>query len=132
MRLPLPLPVLLLALPAAAQEAIGDGPITRAQVTAAVRRQFRAMDTDRNGTISRAEFDAYRARTGDGTPGDPFGHVGHKWFEKADANGDGRVTFAEAETRPDQLFDMADLNHDGVVSPSERQMASMLMGVKGR
>jgi len=132
MRLFLLLPALLLAAPIAAQEAPGDGPITRAQVTAAVRRQFRAMDANNNGVVTRAEFEAYRARTGEGTPGDPFGHVGHKWFEKADTNGDGRVTFAEAEARPDQLFDMADLNHDGVVSPSERQMASMLMGVKGR
>jgi Ca2+-binding EF-hand superfamily protein len=132
MRLLLLPALILVAAPAFAQEAIGDGPITRAQVDGAVRRQFRAMDADRNGTISRAEFEAYRARTGEGTPGDPFGHVGHHWFERADTNGDGKVTLAEAAARPNQLFNMADLNHDGVVSPSERQMASMLMGVKGR
>lgn len=120
-----------LATPALAQSPGGvpDGPIARAQVQAAVRRQFAAMDENRDGVVSSAEFQAYRARTANAPEGDPFGHVGGHWFERADSNGDGRVTLAEAAARPLQLFDMADLNHDGVVSTSERQMASMLMGL---
>jgi len=130
------LPFLLLPLAVAAAAPVGaqvpDGPITRAQVEAAARRQFNRMDANRDGAVTRAEFDAYRARTADAPAGDPFGHVGGHWFERADANNNGRVTLEEASARPLQLFDMADLNHDGTVDGSERRMAEMLMGVGKR
>ena len=119
-----------LVAPAIAQ--VPDGPITRTQVQAAVRRQFAQMDTNHDGTVTRAEFDAYRARTSRAATDDPFGHVGSHWFDRADASGNGRVTLAEAEQRPMQLFDIADLDHDGTISPQERRMAEMLMGYKGR
>ncbi len=131
-----PLPALLLALPlllaAPAWAQVPDGPITRAQVQAALRRRFAAMDANHDGAISPAEFQAFRARTAAAPAGDPFGHVGGHWFEHADADGNGRVTPAEAAARPMRLFDMADVNHDGVVSPTERQMATALMSLGGK
>lgn len=110
-----------------------DRPITRKEVVAGVKRQFIAMDANHDGVVSRAEFDAYRAQQQAGSPGTSgagiaaFGHIGSHWYDRADAQGDGRVTLAEAEARPLQLFDMADTNGDGVVSLDERKVAMMLM-----
>jgi Ca2+-binding EF-hand superfamily protein len=115
--------------PALAQspEALPDRPITRAEVIAGLKRQFAAMDANHDGTISRDEFEAYHARqAASGGDAGPFAHVGSHWFDKADANGDGRVTLSEAEARPLQLFDMADADHDGTVSLAERKIALMM------
>jgi hypothetical protein len=125
---------LLSLCPALAQDgaALGTRPISRTEVTAGVKRLFATMDTNHDGTISRQEFDAFRARQGANEGGgDVFGHVGSHWFERADANGDGKVTLAEAQVRPLQLFDMADANHDGVASVDEQKVAMMLMKLGG-
>lgn len=45
------------------------------------------------------------------------------WFARADANGDGRVTLAEARGAAMAMFDRVDLNRDGIVSPEERRAA---------
>jgi Ca2+-binding EF-hand superfamily protein len=53
-------------------------------------------------------------------------HRGHErwgahWFKKNDANGDGKVTLAEARARPLEHFDRVDTNKDGTLSPEERR-----------
>ena len=63
---------------------------------------------------------------------DAIAHIGGRWFERADANGDGRVTLDEALARPLQLFDLADIDRDGVVSVKERQVAMALMSLTGQ
>ena len=110
--------------------ALPDRPITRREVIAGVQRQFAAMDANHDGIVTRAEYD--RARTASAAPTSPFEHVGGHWFEHADAAGDGRVTLAEAEARPLQMFDMADTDHDGVVSLQEQKMAMMMMSLRGK
>lgn len=124
-----------IAAPALAQSAsdLPERPIRRAEVEQVVKRQFAALDANRDGVVTRAEFDAFRARqeAGKGAVEGPFGHVGGHWFDRADTKGDGRVTLAEAEARPLQLFDTADLNHDGVISLEERKVASMMMSLGG-
>jgi hypothetical protein len=114
-----------------------DRPITRAEVRTAIEQQFKAMDANHDGKISPAEFDAYREKQAAGeTPAalPAFAHVGSHWFEKADADGDGMVTPAEAAARPLKFSDMADSNQDGVISLKERQIALSMMslGKKGR
>jgi Ca2+-binding EF-hand superfamily protein len=118
-----------IASPVFAQSAIvlGERPITRAEVTSFVKKQFATMDTDHNGSISPAEFETYHAQQG-GKAEAGLGHIGGHWFEKADENGDGRVTIEEAEARPLQLFDLADINHDGTASVEEQSMAQLFMG----
>jgi len=108
-----------------------DRPIARNEVIAIVRKQFAAMDANHDGVVTMDEFQAYRARQVPGAGG-PFGHVGGHWFDHADSQGNGRVTLAEAEAHPLQLFDMADMNHDGVVSVQERKMAMMMSGLTGK
>jgi len=115
--------------PAVAQSLqLGQRPIRRAEVVAGVSAQFAEMDTNHDGAISPPEFEAYRAKEAtmpDGNAG--LTHVGSHWFDRADANGDGRVTLAEAQARPLQMFDMADSNHDGVASLDEQSLAAMMM-----
>ena len=113
-------------------------PITRSEVVADIKRQFAQMDANHDGTISRAEFEAYRERQNAGPQSAPgsaaaiFGHVGSHWFDHADTNQDGRVTLQEAVERPLHLFDMADANHDGVVSLQEQQIATMMLSLGGK
>lgn len=118
-------------------------------------RMFERLDGDKNGQISKSEWDAHRAAMqtkmeerretagtdgkrvekqvmtmehGDG--GKPMrmmrghgGGWGEKWFEKADANNDGRVTLAEAKAKPLEHFDKMDVNKDGSLSADERKAA---------
>lgn len=112
-----------------------DRPIARSEVVAVLDQQFRAMDSNRDGRISRGEFEAYLARERAGElPGklSAFAHVGGHWFDKADANGDGMVTRSEAAARPLKMFDLADVNHDGVISLEERKLASVMMSLRGK
>ena len=126
---------LLAAMPAHAQDAgLPDRPVHRAEIAEVVKQQFARLDSNRDGVIDRTEFEAYlakrdAARERGASFGDQgFARIGGKWFERSDQNGDGKVTRAEAEVRPLRLFDMADANHDGVVSVQERRLALLLAG----
>jgi Ca2+-binding EF-hand superfamily protein len=111
--------------------ALPDRPIARSEVIGVVKKQFAAMDANHDGIVTRAEFETYHAAQAPGAGG-PFGHVGGHWFDHADTKGDGRVTLAEAEAHPLQMFDMADTNHDGVVDLQERKLATMMMSLTGK
>ncbi|WP_404477061.1 EF-hand domain-containing protein [Novosphingobium sp. BL-52-GroH] len=121
------------AFPCGAQAVeLGQRPIKRTEVLAGVKAQFATMDRNHDGAIDDEEFEAYRARQAklpDGGAG--LYHIGSRWFEKSDADGDGRVTLAEAGTRPLQMFDLADANRDGIASVAEQKLAMMLKGLGG-
>jgi Ca2+-binding EF-hand superfamily protein len=113
-------------------------------------RLFDRLDSNRDGSISRAEFDARPAfRSGErgerqamrgerqGMRGEPHGErfahrgprggmmggLGGRGFEAMDLDHDGRVALAEANRAALQRFDRVDANHDGTISPDERQAA---------
>jgi hypothetical protein len=48
---------------------------------------------------------------------------GGAWFDRLDANHDGRISLDEAISVATSLFDRTDANHDGVITPEERQAA---------
>jgi Ca2+-binding EF-hand superfamily protein len=129
----LPLAFLIAAAPAIAQDlsALPDRPIARTEVVAAIKKQFAAMDADHDGVVTRAEFERFRAHQPRATGIAALTYVSSTWFEHVDADGDGRVTYAEASARPLRLFDLADVNRDGTVSPGERQAAQALMALTG-
>ena len=119
----------LATMPAFAQPVIrlGERPIVRAEVIAFVKKQFAEMDANHDRHISYAEFEDYRIRQGERSE-NGIGHIGRRWFEKSDADRDERVTLDEAIDRPLRMFDIADMNGDGVASVKEQSLAQMLKG----
>lgn len=111
---------------------------------------FAAMDSNKDGSISRAEFDAgHQGAKADGEGehgkmrgghhgrggkwgGERGGMMGGRMFERADANADGKVSLAEALTKPLARFDAADANKDGTLTPEERKAAREAMRAKWR
>lgn len=126
-----------------------DGGVTEAEIRAARRakgeammkahreREFAMLDANHDGSLSRQEFTAPPPPPGEAKgppppppPGGPGPHgrgmgpgfgmlMGGRAFEKADANQDGKVTLAEAQTAALAAFDKADTNHDGVLTQDE-------------
>jgi Ca2+-binding EF-hand superfamily protein len=149
----------------------GDGFVTKAEFDArrdAMRQKFEAkraehrdreftmLDTNHDGSLSKSEFmtppphghdgpggrDMPPGADPEGGPDDgPGGHghhwrghgmrgghmgmgmMGGKWFDRADASHDGKLTLAEASAGPLAMFDRVDTNHDGTISPEERKAA---------
>jgi hypothetical protein len=117
-------------------------------------RMFAMMDTDRNGEIGKAEFEAFHADHEHGGSGGPdrqerfagwgggqrhggmwMMHMRHqimadRMFDREDANHDGRVSLAEAEKAALDRFDRVDTNHDGVISDAERDAARQQMAAR--
>ena len=108
---------------------------------------FDRLDTNRDGSIRRSEFEAAPARhersiivrnhDGVGAPGAMrgmrmgMGLRGHM-FDMADANRDGRVTLQEATAAAYRHFDMADVNRDGRITPDERVQMRQRMRTERR
>jgi hypothetical protein len=105
--------------------------------------RFDRLDTNRDGNISRAEFEAaptrherrvvvHTDRNADGVADGPRAHgmramrmgmgmgLRGRMFDMADANRDGRVTLQEATAAAYRHFDTADANRDGQITPDER------------
>ena len=111
---------------------------------------FERLDSNRDNAISRAEWDAHAAQreqrvasrdhNGDGRPdrrgggrrGMHMAGFGGHMFEMADANKDGRVTPQEAQAAALRHFDMADANRDGQITPDERRQARERMRAQHR
>lgn len=127
----------LLAAPALAQTADHAahspkaGPQTRVELQQHIAQRFAALDTNKDGAVTKAEFDAHRAA------------MKQKWeqhkkerrdafFARADTNKDGKVTLAEMSARPLAMFDKADANKDGTVTPEERRAAWQNMRAQWR
>lgn len=119
----------------------------RAEHRAERREQhFAKLDSDKNGVLSKEEFAAPRERGGDEAKRGHHGgkHMGHRgwgrhgggmrmgeaWFDRADANKDGKISLAEASTGPLARFDKVDTNKDGAISTEERDAARAAMRAK--
>jgi Ca2+-binding EF-hand superfamily protein len=110
----------LVASPAFAQE-------TRASAIAKLDAEFKATDTDGNGTLSLAEVSARMGKMSAGTQQlDPVHakRVAGLWFQSADRNKDGKVTRDESRALMIAVFDRYDIDHDGKITPIERAKAA--------
>ena len=84
-------------------------------------QMFKQVDTNRDGAISKAEFNAYQG----------------KQFKRMDANGDGKISHDEMDaghkkpanngaTHLDKRFQAADANQDGGLNREEAKAMPML------
>lgn len=104
-----------------------------------LERRFERMDSNNDGSISRSEFDSAHAQrlARRGEAGERRmhrvarrvmrGHFGGRMFAMADANGDQRVSLAEATAAALRHFDMADTNRDGRITSEERRQIHQRM-----
>jgi opacity protein-like surface antigen len=104
--------LLAVALAAATASFVQAEDISKAKADAA----FSAMDADRNGSIDRAEFDAYAKSFAEKQKAD-F----ERQYAELDANKDGRVDRQEAGANAalEAYFDQIDENADGFLSKEE-------------
>jgi len=92
------------------------------------------VDTDKDGKISKAEFDAEGSKlfakldeNGDGKiaqnemPQRHWAKFGGQMFDRMDTNHDGQVTKAEFEAAGDKMFQRMDKNGDGIIEKNEMQ-----------
>lgn len=108
----------LCALPVMAEGPEHKGPM---------RPAFSDIDTNSDGVISQAEFDAFKPKGPEDRGEGPRGHGGHGGphrmgppdLKTLDSNGDGKVSYDEFSARSKALFDKLDSDHDGALSEAE-------------
>jgi Ca2+-binding EF-hand superfamily protein len=89
---------------------------------------FARADANKDGVVTKAEFDAVGAQLRAHMEQAAMHRgMGDRMIDLADANKDGKVSQAEAQAFALARFDRADLNHDGQLTPQERQQAHQLM-----
>ncbi len=98
-----------------------DGIITRAEYGAARMRNFSKLDRDGDGALTDADFKRIARFRPDAAK------QLQTMLQRADANGDGRVTRAEFAASPFPIFDRVDANHDGRVDARELAAAKARM-----
>lgn len=108
-----------------------DGTITRAEFDAARAAYFTQLDANHDGKLQASEQPHWGPPGGappaGGAP--PGGHDGMR----GDANGDGVVTRAEYDAQSAHMFDRLDADHNGSISQAEIQaMRSHLQAHQGQ
>jgi Ca2+-binding EF-hand superfamily protein len=93
--------------------------MTLQDFTARRERRMLAADTDGDGKLSRAEFQA-SARSGKGDPSRRFGRV--------DRNGDGIIDKQEIAAIMARRFNRLDTDRSGVLTAAERTAAKRTAG----
>ncbi|MGA0546799.1 EF-hand domain-containing protein [Brevundimonas sp. VNH65] len=113
-----------------AMDADADGVVTAAerqaarqtQRAAAAQRRFDRLDADKNGMISRDEFQALGERPSAGRHRAARPHAARSARMSAgEARAERNVDLAEARARTEAAFDRLDADRDGTVTAAERR-----------
>lgn len=109
--------------PFAMMDADSNGRVTIEEMRSFAATRFTNLDSDRNGLLSRAEFDAGRAAlaaaaAANGTDAPSGGRAGRA-FGRLDADSNGSLSQTEYLARTDRVFPRADRDSDGALSQEE-------------
>jgi hypothetical protein len=125
-------------------DANADGTLNEGDKTAMLAKRFAAIDTDKNGAISQAEFMAAHDMRGERRADRREKRMEHRKMGKrhereggrdgrmdimarADSDGDKAISQPEFRAAAEARFAKADTNKDGSITPDERKA-----GRKGR
>ena len=97
-------------------------------------RILNRVDTDKDGKISKAEFDAAGQKMfakldenkdgkieGNEMPQRHWARFGERMFDRMDTDKDGKVTKAEFQAAGERMFQRMDKNGDGIIEKDEMQ-----------
>jgi Ca2+-binding EF-hand superfamily protein len=101
-----------------AMDANRDGKVTREEHAAAARGMFDKMDANHDGKVTAAEMDAAHNAIAGGDAGKNELSASDK-IKAVDQDRDGTLTAAEHAYGSRSMFDKMDVNHDGVLTPDE-------------
>ena len=101
-----------------AMDTNGDGKVSREEHAAGARRMFEKMDANRDGKVTAAEMDAAHRAIAGGDAGPTSLSAADK-IKAVDQDGDGVLTAAEQHDASRAMFDKMDTNHDGALTPAE-------------
>jgi EF-hand domain pair/EF hand len=93
-----------------------DGSVSKSELTAFRARNFGRLDRNSDGVLTRSDIPAIAKRF---RPEIDFDRL----LKQFDANKDNKVSRPEFVDGPTTIFDMADSNKDGLLSKAERTAA---------
>lgn len=117
----------------AAMDADKDGSVTKAEVEAFRATEIAAIDADKDGKITAAELAAHHvARANEDMAARADKRAKHMIVD-LDSDGDGALTVAEmtAGGKGDKMFNRIDANSDGAISQAEADDAMAKMDRRG-
>lgn len=105
-----------------AMDTNGDGNVTRAEHQAFTRSLHEKGDADRDGGITAAEWDAVAGKSVAVEKMDAAATAAQ--LKAMDTNADGKVSLAESESFATSVFTKADTDNDGQLTKSEYKAAN--------
>lgn len=109
------------------EDPYGDATVTRAEAEARIGERFAELDTDKDGTLTAAEFSAGRQGSGRRGGGLGGGGLAGGGMGRLDADGDGKLAKSEYVGSMLSRFDRLDANQDGQLTKAERDEARARM-----
>ena len=98
----------------------GDGTVSKAEWLAYQEKVFAALDKDKSGNVEEKEFLAPSSDMATfATGGYARGLQTKAMMHKIDTDGDGKVSHDEFIAYQTKVFDMMDKNHSGSLGPQE-------------
>ena len=108
-----------------AMDTDGDGRVSRAEHAAGARAMFEAMDTNHDGVVTADEMTAYKNSKGEANRASEMSSSDK--IKAVDEDGDGKLTAAEHEAKSTDMFTKMDTDGDGYLSLSEMTAGHEMM-----
>ena len=99
-------------------DANGDGKISMEEHTAAAKKMFDAMDANHDAKVTAAEMEAAHEKV-TGRKSQPGEKTAAEKIRAIDKNNNGVASAGEHEAASKRMFDVMDLDRDGLLSQAE-------------